>query len=85
MATGVPLVSTRVGQAPELVADGETGLLADVDDVDALMAAVLSVYADADLRRRLREAGRPVAEGYADERLDARWAELFRGFVDCAD
>jgi glycosyltransferase involved in cell wall biosynthesis len=85
MATGVPLVSTRVGQAPELVADGETGLLAEIDDVDALTAAVLSVYGDADLRRRLREAGRPVAEAYGDGRLDARWAQLFRGFVDRAD
>jgi glycosyltransferase involved in cell wall biosynthesis len=85
MATGVPLVSTRVGQAPELVADGETGLLADVDDVDALTEAVLRVYADAGLRRRLREAGRTVAEAHADERLDVRWSELFRGFVDHAD
>src|SRR5439155_20781135 len=40
LAAGIPLVTTRVGQAPELVSDGENGLLADVDDEDALIAAV---------------------------------------------
>jgi glycosyltransferase involved in cell wall biosynthesis len=81
MATGVPLVTTRVGQAPELVADGENGLLADVDDVDALGGAVERVYADPALRAKFRAAGRPTAETYADERLDQRWAELLDGFV----
>ena len=38
MASGAPLVTTRVGQASELVLDEENGLLADVDDVEALGA-----------------------------------------------
>jgi glycosyltransferase involved in cell wall biosynthesis len=37
MATGVPLVSTRVGQAVDLVRDGENGLLVEIEDVDALV------------------------------------------------
>jgi glycosyltransferase involved in cell wall biosynthesis len=81
MASGVPLVSTRVGQASELVVDGENGLLADVDDVDALTAAVERVHADAALRARLRLAGRATAEANAEERLDPLWAQLLEGFV----
>ena len=81
MASGVPLVSTRVGQAAELVGDGENGLLADVDDVDALVAAVQRVHDDAALRRRLRSAGRVKAEANAEERLDPLWARLLEGFV----
>jgi glycosyltransferase involved in cell wall biosynthesis len=77
MATGAPLVSTRVGQAPELVRDGENGLLAEVDDVDGLVAAVQRVHAGVDLRA----AGRDTAEAHAEERLDARWAALLGGFV----
>jgi glycosyltransferase involved in cell wall biosynthesis len=84
LAAGVPLVTTRVGQAPELLADGESGLLADVDDVDALTAAVLRVHADTALADRLRAAGRLTAEANADERLDGRWAALFDGFVQKA-
>jgi glycosyltransferase involved in cell wall biosynthesis len=82
MATGVPLVTTRVGQAPELVADGSNGLLVDVDDTDALVAAAERLYGDHELRDRLRSGGRPTAEAYDDVRLDARWAELLEGFVD---
>ncbi len=37
MASGVPVVSTRVGMAPDLIADGVTGALVDVDDIDALV------------------------------------------------
>ncbi len=84
MATGVPLVATRVGQATELVDDGENGLLADVDDVAALVAAVERVHEDAALRGRLRAAGRATAEAHAEERLDPLWANLLEGFVDRA-
>ena len=82
LAAGAPLVTTRVGQAPDLVADGENGLLADVDDVEALAASVQRVHDDAALAERLRTAGRPTAEAYADERLDPLWAGLLEGFVE---
>jgi glycosyltransferase involved in cell wall biosynthesis len=79
MATGVPVVSTRVGQAAELIVDGHNGLLAAVDDVEALADAVERARDDA---ARLRAAGRVTAEAYAEERLDSAWAELLAGFVD---
>jgi glycosyltransferase involved in cell wall biosynthesis len=81
MATGVPIVSTRVGQAPEIIAEDDNGLLADVDDVDALVMAVERVRSEPELARRLREAGRETAERYAERRLDPLWAQLLEGFV----
>jgi glycosyltransferase involved in cell wall biosynthesis len=84
MASGVPLVTTRVGQAAELVVHEDNGLLADVDDVEALAACVLRVHDDVALRSKLRARGRPTAEAHADERLDPRWARLLAGFVDRA-
>jgi glycosyltransferase involved in cell wall biosynthesis len=81
MATGVPLVSTRVGQVPEIASDGEDALLAEVEDVDALADAVIRLHEDAGLRARIVAAARPTAEAYAEERLDGRWAELLDGFV----
>ena len=77
MAAGAPLITTRVGQAPDIVRDGENGLLADIDDVDALADALIRVHAGVDLRA----AGRATAETYADERLDPKWAGLLDGFV----
>lgn len=85
LATGTPLVTTRVGQATEIVADGRNGLLVEVDDVEALTGALLRVHDDAALREALRSAGRGTAEAHAEERLDPSWARLLDGFVDHAD
>jgi len=84
-ASGAPLVTTRVGQAQELLTDDEDALLADVDDVELLAAAVQRLYDDVTLGPRLRTAGRATAESYADDRLDPLWAELLEGFVRRAD
>jgi glycosyltransferase involved in cell wall biosynthesis len=82
MATGVPIVSTRAGQATDLVRDGENGWLADVDDVEALVeaTAVVASLGVEELKPVLRE-GRATAEANSYEALRPRWRELLRGFV----
>ena len=82
MAAGVPLVTTRVGQAQELVEDSENGLLREVDETDALVEALVRVAEDAALRERLRATGQATAERYALERLDPLWDALLDGFVE---
>ena len=82
MATGVPLVSTRVGQAVDLVRDGENGWLAEVEDVDALVELAARVAsAPADELVRMRAAGRRTAEETSYVALRPRWRELLTGFV----
>lgn len=81
LATGVPLVTTRVGQVTEVVEPGRDALVVDVDDADALAAAAAAVREDESLGTRLREAGRATAERFAYERLDPLWAHLLDGFV----
>jgi len=53
MTAAKPVVTTRVGGNPELVADGETGLLVEPADAGALAAAVIRVLTDATEARRL--------------------------------
>jgi glycosyltransferase involved in cell wall biosynthesis len=79
MAAGIPLVSTRVGQAQEIVRDGVDGWLVDVEDADAL--AGKAAAARDGVPGGLRDAGRATAEEHALPRLDDRWAELLDGFV----
>jgi glycosyltransferase involved in cell wall biosynthesis len=81
MASGVPLVSTRVGQAPDLVEEATNGLLVEVEDAEAIASALLRLRDDAGLRETLTAAGRATAEAYAYERLDAAWGRLLDGFV----
>ena len=80
MASGVPLVTTRVGQATEIVEPGQNGMLVDVDDVEALAGAAARVHGDSGLAAALRTPARATAEAYANERLDDAWAALFAGF-----
>jgi glycosyltransferase involved in cell wall biosynthesis len=58
MAHGRPVVATAVGGLPDMVVDGETGLLVPPGDPHAFRAAIDRLLADADLRRRLGAAGR---------------------------
>ena len=58
MFLGVPSVSTAVGGVPEVVADGETGLLVGAGDVASLSAALGGLLDDPLRRRRMGDAAR---------------------------
>jgi glycosyltransferase involved in cell wall biosynthesis len=78
MAAAVPPVATRVGGVPELVVDGESGLLVDVDDVGALAAAIESLASDSPRRERLaRQAAARVAAEFESKALGRRLAALY--------
>ena len=63
MAVGLPVVGSRVGGVPELVVDGETGLLIEPHDPDELAAAIDRLLADSEVRRQMGEAGRERTQG----------------------
>jgi glycosyltransferase involved in cell wall biosynthesis len=78
MAHGRPVVATPVGGTPEVVADGETGLLVPPRDPTALAAALRRLVADPDLRRRLGDAGRRrVAERFTATAMEEQILEIY--------
>ncbi len=64
MAAGLPVVATAVGGTPEVVVDGETGLLVPPGDPDSLAAALLRLIQDKDLRTKMGLAGRKRVRKY---------------------
>jgi glycosyltransferase involved in cell wall biosynthesis len=62
MACEVPVIATRSGGIPEVVAHGVTGFLADVGDVDAMAAHAVELGRSPDLRKSMGKAGRKSAE-----------------------
>jgi glycosyltransferase involved in cell wall biosynthesis len=58
MAAGRPVVASRVATIPEVVVDGQTGLLVPAGDPLALAEAIARLAADPALARQLGEAGR---------------------------
>jgi glycosyltransferase involved in cell wall biosynthesis len=82
MARGRPVVATRVGGTPEVVTDGETGLLVPPRDPEALAAALRRVLDDPDLARRLGDAGRAqVAERFSAAEQERRMLEIYDSVV----
>jgi glycosyltransferase involved in cell wall biosynthesis len=80
MACGLPVVATAVGGSPEAVEDGVTGLLVPPADPAALAAAILRVWRDPELARRLGAAGRRRAERHFDVvRMVRAYEGLYRG------
>jgi len=75
LAVGTPVISTAVGGVPEVVHDGENGLLVSPGDAEALAAAIRRFFGDAELRARLSEAAAPSVADYAPARLLARIEE----------
>jgi glycosyltransferase involved in cell wall biosynthesis len=80
MASGVPVISTRVGSIPELLGDG--GLVCEPGDVEALRQALATLIEDPARRRALGDAGRARAEEHYDARKNTpRLIELLRKVV----
>jgi len=79
MGHGIPVVATSVGGIPEVVNDGESGLLAPPDDAEGLARHVLSILKDPSLHRRLgQEARQEMASRFS---LEARLQAL-RGMYE---
>lgn len=87
MARGLPVIATRVGGNPEVVADGETGLLVPSATPDFLASALLQLHQNPATGRRMGLAGRERAEHYFDVRATvAAYEALYtvgRGGNDC--
>jgi glycosyltransferase involved in cell wall biosynthesis len=79
LAAGTPVVATRVGGVPDVVAEGVDGFLAGVGDVDGLAAALEKLARDPALRGKMGHAGRErTLPRYRVERLVDDVDELYR-------
>ncbi len=83
MAVGRPVVVSRVGGLPEIVSDGESGLLASPGEPAALAQAIDRLLADPALRDRLAAAGRQrVAERFTLEVMTGNMLALYAELLD---
>jgi glycosyltransferase involved in cell wall biosynthesis len=62
MAAGKPVIATRTGGIPEVVADGESGYLAAPRNVDELTRYMIRLLQDREMRMSMGRAGRRIVE-----------------------
>lgn len=79
MASGLPVVATRVGGVPDLVQEAETGFLVDPEDADLLTQKVAALIQDAGLRLRFgQQARQHVLRHHAPEVLPRLFSDLYQ-------
>jgi starch synthase len=82
MACGTAVVASKVGGIPEVVGDGETGLLVPPDDPDALAESINSLTRDRDRAKAMGVAGRERAQTQFDwGKIAKQTAELYEQTV----
>jgi glycosyltransferase involved in cell wall biosynthesis len=77
MAAGVPVVASRVGGVPDLVWDGENGLLVPAADSGALERAISRLLQDEPTRRRMAAKGKEFCGQYSVESMVNQISDLY--------
>jgi glycosyltransferase involved in cell wall biosynthesis len=85
LAAGRPVVATRVGGVPDVVRDGEEGLLAEPGAIEELSEGLASLARDPELRERMGAAGRErVTRRYRVDRLVDEMDLLYRSLLEAS-
>jgi glycosyltransferase involved in cell wall biosynthesis len=69
LAVGTPVATTAAGGNPEVVKNGETGLVFPYEDVEAIRACVGKLRPDTELWKTCTAGGRALVNGFTKERM----------------
>ena len=81
MERGLPVVASRVGGVPDIVHDGENGLLIDPKSPAQLRDAILRLKADPQLRRSYGERGREFAKDFSSDAMCSKYFALYESVL----
>jgi N-acetyl-alpha-D-glucosaminyl L-malate synthase BshA len=85
MACETPVVAYRAGGIGEVVVDGETGALVELEDTEALGEACVRILSDSELRRKMGKAARKRAiEEFSSDRIIPQYEQLYRGLLSAS-
>lgn len=77
MMAGKPIVATKVDAIPDIVKDGENGLLVELDDDEGISNAIMKIYQDKQLQDKLVIGGIKSVRFYDAKRVSREHQELF--------
>lgn len=81
-AYGLPVVSTNVGGLPDLISQGENGLLVENENVCEMVEAVKLLLENSDTAKKISRGGRALAECSDWTAVRADWEKLFAAVLD---
>jgi len=77
LASGVPVVTTNVGGIPYIVVQGETALMVDAGDDQAMADDIVRLYQESETRQKLIENGIDAVQPYAWPQVKGQWLSLY--------
>ena len=81
MACSVPIIASKIGGIPDIVKDGETGLLVLPRDSKALADAVIYLFENEDIREQMGKNGRKKVEDYSWETIAEETEKVYEGLI----
>ena len=78
MDRALPIIASKVGGLPEIVEDGDNGILIEPRSPDQLEAAILRLYDDPDLRRAMGARGREFSRDFTAGAMARQYLALYR-------
>jgi len=76
MAAGVPVVTTNVGGNPELITDGENGLLVEFNNKEQLKEAILKLYNNPELGKKFADNSKEVLKKFTSETMISKTIKI---------
>lgn len=79
MSMGLPVVATRVSGSMDVIRDSENGLLVNTEDPDALQDAIVKVFQNEDMAKRMgQEARETILASYSLDRVVEKYENLYK-------
>ena len=82
MASGIPLVGSNLGGIPDIIKEGENGLLAKPCDHQSLANSLLTLLKDNDLRHKMGNKGRKMVTDYSWDKIAKTTENLYKDILN---
>jgi len=81
MASGIPVIGTKTGGIPEIICDGENGLLVEPENSHDIAKKINLLIQDDELREKLGQNGQMTASKYDYKLIGEKYAEILMGLL----
>lgn len=82
MASGIPIVGSNLGGIPDIVKDGENGLLAKPRDHQSLADALIILLNDEDMRKKMGDNSLKLVKDYSWDKIAEETEQLYRNILE---
>jgi glycosyltransferase involved in cell wall biosynthesis len=82
MASGRPIIGTNIGGTPQVIKNGQNGILVEPKDSKALADSIVKVLADYDYSKKLGDNGYTIAKNFSWETQTLKYDQIFSGLLE---